>query len=371
MVSSKFIYNEEALENLHIEDPSILDRLIDREAAREAHLNKRHDKFDKRTTLKNAVEKYVQDGDVVADTGFGYVRTPEQVHFEIMRQGKKDLHYIGSPNTNHSFVAFNGNCRYSHTSYVGAEMRGTDRLMHKMVRDGRIQIMSDWSHGSMGMGFKAAQFGAPYITCKQMLGSDMLKYNPYLKVMDDPYSKDKNPVCVVPALHPDVTFIHCQQADIYGNAKIIGPTVNDVALAFASKKVVITCEEIIPHTEMRFNTKDNVIPFYLVDAVVELPFGCLPGMCPGYYYWSREWWEWMLRIATKTYENVRTFVDYWMLDSDGPFDTVNKLNKHLGGAGYIHNLRRLQRAEEYLLEDEGVDYEYTQVIPIWDNKEEG
>lgn len=361
---SKFIYNEQALENLRIEDASVLDRLIDHDSFRSSNLKKNRGKIDKRISLQEAVARYVEDGDVVADSGFSYVRTPIQAHFEIMRQKKKDLQYIGSPNTNQSYVAWSGASKYSHNSYIGAEMRGTDRNYSRMVKDGRVKVLSEWSHGSMGLGFKAAQYGEPFVACKQMLASEMLKYNPYVREAKDPWTNE--PVILVSALHPDVVFIHCQQADMFGNAKIFGPAVNDIALAFAARKVIVTCEEVVPELVMRFDTKDTFIPFMVVDAVVELPFGCLPGCCPGYYYWSREWWEWMLRIATKTDAHLEDFTNYWIFSTKDQFDLIDKMNQNLGGSKYLHNLCRLQKAEEYLIEDIGVDFTYEPVIPKWE-----
>jgi len=86
---SSFQYNQEAVNNLKIEDTSILDRLVDFESAREAHLKKEHAKVDKRMSLKDAISTFVADGDVITDAGFAYVRTPHQAYWEIMRQGKK------------------------------------------------------------------------------------------------------------------------------------------------------------------------------------------------------------------------------------------------------------------------------------------
>jgi hypothetical protein len=66
VLPAKFSYNEEALENLRISDPGILDRLIDHESFRENNLKKSREKVDKRMTLKEAVARFVSDGDVVA-----------------------------------------------------------------------------------------------------------------------------------------------------------------------------------------------------------------------------------------------------------------------------------------------------------------
>ncbi len=56
---SSFQYNKEAVKNLQIKDTSILDRLVDFESAREAHLKKDHAKVDKRISLKDAIATFV------------------------------------------------------------------------------------------------------------------------------------------------------------------------------------------------------------------------------------------------------------------------------------------------------------------------
>ena len=360
-MQTKFSYNEEALENLRISDTSVLDRLIDHESFRENNLKKNRTKIDKRMTLSEAVATFVNDGDVVADSGFSYVRSPLSAHFEICRQQKKQLQYIGSPNTLQSFTVFAGCCNYTHNSYVGAEMRGTDRMFSKSVQEGKTTVLSEWGHGSMGIGFKAAQYGMPFAASKQLLGSEMLKYNPYARETTDPWNGQ--PVVMIPALHPDVVFIHCQQADMYGNAKIFGPAVNDIAEAFAARKVIITCEEVVPELSLRFDNSNVVIPFMIVDAVVELPYGCLPGCCPGHYYWAREWWEWLMRIATRDEAAMQDFMNVWIYGCKDQCEMMDKLSEYLGGARYMDNLRRLQKAEEFLIEDSGVDFSYTQVVP--------
>lgn len=354
-----FSYSHEALENLRIADSAVLDPLVDIESARKAHLAKDHTKRDKRMSLQEAIAGFVQDGDIATDSGFAYVRTPHQAYFEMMRQGKKGLHFIGSPNTNQSYLINYGVCAYSHNSYIGAEMRGSDRNYSRQLLNGKVTILSEWSHGSMAQGFKAAQLGSPGVCSKQLLGSDILKYNPYVKTMQNPMRADSDPVTFIPALYPDVTIIHVHAADKYGNARIYGPAVNDVALAASARKVIITAEEIVPEMDIRYNNLGVVIPFVYVDAVVELPYGAVPGNMPGCYYWSRQWWEKFLRWSTLSDENIREFLDYWVMDSKDPFDFVEKL----GGAKWVALSRRLTKTAEYNNEDDGYDFSYRSYTP--------
>jgi len=349
---STFSYNQEGLNNLHIEDTTLLDRVVDFESAREAHLRKPKGKIDKRISLNEAVAEYVSDGDILYDSGFAYVRTCHQAYFEIMRQGKKDLQALGAPNTNQSYMINYGAVKFSHNSYVGAEMRGTDRNYSRQLKEGNVTILSEWSHGGVALGLKAAQLGAPGLFSKQMLGSDIMKYNPYVKTMQNPMRDDHDPVAFIPALYPDVVFIHVQAADKYGNAYIYGPVVNDTAVAAASRKVIITAEEIVPEIGLRYNKKGVVIPFIYADAVVELPFGAVPGNMPGYYYWARQWWEKALRYGSTSEERFREFNDEWMINTKDQFEFVEKL----GGAKWIAETRRQTKAAEG--ENEDIDFTY-------------
>lgn len=335
-----------------------LNRLVDFQGAREFHLHKDRAKRDKRMSLSEAVGQFVQDGDIFAETGFAYVRAPLQAYFEMIRQGKKNLVSIGSPMSNTSYLMALGLVYAIHLSYIGVEMRGNDKNFARVIKTGQAEIASIWSHGAMALGFKAAQLGTPFVASKQLLGSDMLKQNPYVKVIDNPLNKKEDPVCLIPALFPDVCFIHVQRADRFGNAVIEGPAVNDIALAAACRKVVLTAERIVPEMTIR-DAGDAAIPFWYVDAVVDLPYGALPGCCPGHYYWAREWWEWLVRICTPKAEAVEGFFDYWAKDCKDQYDFIDKL----GGIRFMDHARRLMEAAQATIDDSQVSFAYQEVIP--------
>lgn len=357
----KFSYNQEALDNLGIKDTSILDPLVDFESARRAHQKKDHSRHDKRMSIKEAVAEFVAPNDIMTDGCFSYVRTPIQAFFEICRQYRDknmNLQHISSPNTNMSYFINYGVTKYVHNSYAGAEMRGIDRSFNRRIKNGDVTILSEWSHGAMAQGFKAAQLGCPGVFSKQLLGSDIVGYNPFVKVMQNPACDEPDKVVYIPALYPDLTIIHAQWADKYGNVRIFGPAVNDVAMAAAARKVIITAEEIVPEAELRNNSKGVIIPFMYVDAVVEMPYGGLPGNVPGYYYWSREWWEWLFRIALLSDEACDDFFAYWVDDCKDQYDFLEKL----GGGKWLANARRLVKAGEGDNELDGVSYDYQEVV---------
>lgn len=114
-----------------------------------------------------------------------------------------------------------------------------------------------------------------------MFGSDLLEYNPdFFKVMRSPFTGEE--VVCVRSLQPDWAIIHVQEADEYGNARILGSTFQDVLLTRAAKRTIITTEKIVNTDVMREEPHLTVIPHFLVAAVVLAPGGARPGICfPG------------------------------------------------------------------------------------------
>ena len=132
--------------------------------------------------------------------------------------------------------------------------------------------------------------GLPFIPARNMLGTDTLSYSS-AKVVTDPWSG--KPICLLPACYPDVAFIHVSRCDLYGNAQIDGTLIEDFELARAARRLIMTTEEIVPEEQIRDAPWRTVIPFFLVDAVVEVPYGCHPCQMPRRYYFDedhiREW----------------------------------------------------------------------------------
>jgi glutaconate CoA-transferase subunit A len=134
---------------------------------------------------------------------------------------------------------------------------------------------------AVGMRFRAGAMGVPFMPIRSMLGSDVLRERPEAIEMDCPYTNEK--VLLVPALNPDVALIHVQRCDPFGNAQIDGLQFMDIDLAMAANKVVLTTERIISNDQIRRAPDHTKIPFFAVDAVVELPYGSAPHECYGVY----------------------------------------------------------------------------------------
>ena len=222
-----------------------------------------------------AVSRFVADGDyVVWETNY-LNRGPATLIREIIRQRKQRLWVCGKFTWVVVAMLVEAGCcdRADMGFFVGGP--GLTRA----VTEKRLKVY-EYSNLVMTARLRAGAMGVGFIPVRSLGGTDNFKYSG-AKLIEDPYSG--KPTVVVPALYPDVALIHVQQADQYGNARIFGTTITDVESALASRKVVISAEEIINTDEFRQKPGLTKIPYYLVDAVVHQPFGGYPGECPGFY----------------------------------------------------------------------------------------
>jgi len=131
---------------------------------------------------------------------------------------------------------------------------------------------------------KAAAMAVPFTVTRNVMGTDTFKKSA-AKVVECPYTGRK--IVLMPALYPDVSVIHVHECDVYGNARFKGIAVSDLDLANASKRLIITTEKLISHEDITRDPSSTRIPYFLVDAVCEVPYGAYPGTMP-YEYFSDE-----------------------------------------------------------------------------------
>ncbi len=115
------------------------------------------------------------------------------------------------------------------------------------------------------------------------------------KLVQDPYSL--NEYVAVKAVEPDWALIHVEKADREGNAVMWGSKYDDVLLAKASKKVIITCEQVVATEELQTRPEGTDIPGFLVQAVVEAPRGAWPCSCGQTYPFDSDFFQAYLTAA--------------------------------------------------------------------------
>ncbi len=211
---------------------------------------------------------------------YGTVRCPQSLVNEIVRQGKKDLYVAGQGVYELDILLGAGLIKALDHTYIGMEVYGISNCLRREVESGRVEHCVEWSNAAIAWRFKATAMGVPFLPTRSMLGTDTLTYSA-AKVVEDPFTGDL--VALLPALILDVGLIHVHRADKYGNAQIDGISGFAFELARASKRLLISTEEMISTDEIRKHPDRTIIPYYLVDAVIQAPFGSHPGeMCYQY-----------------------------------------------------------------------------------------
>lgn len=124
---------------------------------------------------------------------------------------------------------------------------------------------------------QAGSMGAPFAAVYGLPGSDLLKHRPDMRVIGDPFREGAS-VVAAPAIRPDVAVFHATRADRFGNAVVAGALRDDVMLARAARRVVVTVEEIA-EKELRPVAGGTFIPAIDVDRVVRMPRGAHPTGC--------------------------------------------------------------------------------------------
>ncbi len=228
---------------------------------------------DKRMTAAEAIGRYVHDGDYVGTELYGTVRCPLSLVSEIIRQGKKDLRLAGQGVLELDMLLGAGVVKAMDLTYMGLEVYGVSNCLRREVESGRVKCV-EWSNAGIAWRFKAAAMGVPFLPVRSMLGTDTMKYSA-AKVVADPFTGA--PICLLPALILDVGIIHVHRADRFGNAQVDGISGFCAEMARASKTLIISTEAIIDTEVIRRAPDRTIIPYYLVDAVVEAPFGSHPG----------------------------------------------------------------------------------------------
>jgi acyl CoA:acetate/3-ketoacid CoA transferase alpha subunit len=248
-------------------------------AFREHNRSKPKGLVDKRMSAAEAVSRFIHDGDYIGTELYGTVRCPESLVNEIIRQGKKNLRVAGQGVYELDLLLGAGLVVALDHTYIGMEVYGISNCLRREVESGRVTCV-EWSNAGIAWRFKAAAMGVPFIPVRSMLGTDTLKYSA-AKVVECPYTGD--PIALLPALILDVGLIHVHRADKYGNAQIDGIQGFAFEMARACKRLIISAEEIIDTAVIRAQPDRTLIPYFLVDAVVQAPFGSHPGeMCYQY-----------------------------------------------------------------------------------------
>jgi glutaconate CoA-transferase subunit A len=271
--------------------------------------------MDKLCSLHDAIATDVQDGMSIA-MGCGLESLiPFAASHEIIRQRKTDLTLIGPISDMQFDQLIGAGCvKKIIASWVGNVAAG---LGHNYRRAAEAEIphpieIEEHSNFTIGLALQAAASGLPFLPTRSIKGSDFASA-PQFQPVTCPFTGE--PLLAVRAIHPDVAILHVQRADREGNAHVWGNFGVMREAAFAAKKVILTCEEIVDHEVVLRDPNRTVIPGFLVSSVVHEPFGAHPSPTQGYSQRDDEFY-FEYHKATRTREGFEQWLQKWVLGVD-------------------------------------------------------
>jgi len=235
------------------------------------------------SSLAEAVEATVRDGDTLAVEGFTHL-IPHAAGHEIIRQRRKNLTLIRmTPDLVYDQLIGMGCVSKLIFSWGGNPGVGSLHRFRDAIENGwpnKLEI-EEHSHAAMANAYEAGAAGLPLAVLRGYIGTDLPKVNAKIKSITCPFTGEK--LAAIPAHRPDVAVIHAQRADRAGNVMIEGVLGVQKEAVLASKRSVVTVEEIVDELPSDRSLNAVVLPHWTVGHVVEVPGGAFPSYAQGYY----------------------------------------------------------------------------------------
>jgi len=238
-------------------------------------------------TTTEAVQQFVHDGDTLI-IGNYTESSPLALIFEVMRQKKKRMTLYSQSGNMDAELLVGGNCiDRMFSAFIhkwGGRSGGS--MVARYQQSGKLEV-EDYTNFTYSAMLAA---GASGFSCLPVLpaimDTDVFKKRSFMGdkkfgVITCPFTGKETPM--VPAANPDICLVHVQRADKFGNAQHWGGLGSTVHACLASKKIIVSCEEIVDHEVIRSSPHHTIIPDFRVNAVVEEPWGAHPMDLPGYY----------------------------------------------------------------------------------------
>ena len=231
--------------------------------------------------LGEAVDGLVHDGDTVALEGFTHL-IPTAVAHEILRQERQDLTLVRmTPDLIYDQMIGAGCAAKLVFSWGGNPGVGSLHRFRDAIENGwpRPLEIEEHSHAGMANRYVAGASNLPFAVLRGYVGTDLPKVTGTIAPITCPFTGET--LMAVPALNPDVSIIHAQQADRRGNVAIWGISGIQKEALYAAERTIVTVEEIVDAFEPR--PFGIVLPAPTIDAVAVVPSGAHPSYADGYY----------------------------------------------------------------------------------------
>ncbi|MEH6526445.1 MAG: CoA-transferase [Sneathiella sp.] len=233
-------------------------------------------------SLTDAVSQNLNHGDTVSFEGFTHL-IPHAAAHEAIRQQFTNLTLVRmTPDIVYDQMIGMGMAKKVIFSYAGNPGVGLLRRFRDAVENAWPAPLSieEHSHAAMANAYEAGASGLPFAVFRGYRGAGLKDVNANIKSIRCPFTGEE--LAAVPALNPDVTFIHAQKANRKGDVLIEGIIGVQKEAALAAKRAVVTVEEIVEDFD-DIHPNACILPNWTISAVSVVPGGAHPSYAHGYY----------------------------------------------------------------------------------------
>ncbi len=265
--------------------------------------------MEKITSLQQAIQQNIHDGDIIALEGFTHL-IPFAAGHEIIRQKKLNLTLIRmTPDIIYDQLIGAGCARKLVFSWGGNPGVGSLHRLRDAVENGWPTALEieEHSHADLANAYVAGASNLPFAVMRGYAGCELPTWNRLIRTITCPFTGEE--LAAVPSVRPDVAVIHAQKADRNGNILLWGILGVQKEAVLSAKRAIVTVEEIVDKLDPWPNA--CVLPHWVVDAVCEVPGGAMPSYAYGYYardnYFYRAW-----DAISRTRESFTAWIDRYV-----------------------------------------------------------
>lgn len=277
--------------------------------------------------LSTAVKSFVKDRTMILAGGFPMSRQVNIFAKEILRQRK-----AGAIKANDLFwiepgVGFGGDLLIAEgvvdsviSTFSSHGRPGLSMVVRRALEQGlpRKVKWEDETNLTLNLKVMAGALNLPFIPSNSGVWGDIKKPGlwdqalPYPKnvLHEDPYGSGRK-VALLQALHPDISVVHVQFADVRGNGIMLGSLYYDFWSGRAGKEVILIADHIVDSEMCACFPNLVAIPGAGVTAVVPWYLGSWPANSPGLYGEDLEHMSNFIKISRKE-ETLREYIDTYV-----------------------------------------------------------
>lgn len=285
-------------------------------------------------TLADAAD-LVTDGATIGIGGLSMNSAPMAFVREVVRRDVRDLTVVAIvASMPVDWLVAAGVVRRVVTGLVSFEGFGLAPNFRRAAQAGDIEV-EEYSEHLLICRLQAAAYRLPFMPTKAGIGTDVLDLHPETTRLEtDPATGEQYVACT--PLPLDVGVVHAHEADRAGNVRVDPKLIwMDSDIVRAATANVVTVERVVPHSTFVDAPARTTYPRFVVDAVVEAPWGAYPtSNFPEYGHHKGFFTDYL--AATREPE---TWSAFWKERIEAPNDQAAFLEAN-GGAGTILDITR-------------------------------